>query len=82
MDDEVKALLREIRDETIKTNQRLDELRNATLTGAEKQPASQGLFDNEQVQLRKKVPKNEIWWLVFVAVVLAVLYIGNELAFS
>ncbi len=79
MDEEVKNLLREIRDESIKTNQRLDELKNRSLRETEKERAHSNKFSEDLIQSQKILPKNELWWLFIMAVVLVALYVVNEL---
>jgi len=79
MDEEVKDLLREIRDESIKTNQRLDELNNWALKDTEKERAHSNKFSEDQIQSQTIFPKSELWWLLIIAVILVALYVGNEL---
>lgn len=79
MDEEVKELLREIRDESIKTNQRLGELNNWALKESEKERAHPNKSGEGLIHSRQVVPKKELWWLLIMAVILVALYVGNEL---
>jgi len=79
MDEEVKGLLREIRDESIKTNQRLDELNIWALKESEKERVHPNKFNEDLIPSHKTIPKNELWWLLIMAVTLVTLYVGNEL---
>ena len=79
MDEEVKDLLREIRDESIETNKRLDELKNWALKDIEKERAHSNIFSEDLTQSQKILPKSELWWLLIMAVILVALYVGNEL---
>ena len=79
MDEEVKDLLREIRDEAIKTNQRLDELNDRALMDTQKGRSHWEKLNEDRVRSQKTFPKSELRWLLVMAVVLVAVYIGNKL---
>ncbi len=78
MDEEAKSLLKEIRDETRKTNKRIDELKSWALSEIEKERASSETYNQATGEFQKILPKRDIWGLLIIGVVFAAFYFSRE----
>ncbi|WP_298451716.1 hypothetical protein [uncultured Marinobacter sp.] len=78
MDNETKALLREIRDETQKTNEQIAELKKWALSEIEKERKQSELNDSAVYESQRILPKRDLWGLLMFGIVLGVIYLVNK----
>ena len=78
MDEETKSLLREIRDETKKTNEKIDELKSWALSEIEEEKSQSEKYNEAVYESQKIPPKRDIWGILIIGAILAAFYFGSE----
>ena len=78
MDDETKDLLREIRDEVWKTNERIDEVKAWAQAEVEKEKKESERYSEAFYDSQKVLPKKDLWGLAIIAVMIGGYFIFSE----
>ena len=78
MDNEVKALLREIREESRKTNEQIAELKRWAIEEMEKERTQSELYEGAVYESQRILPKRDLWGLLILGFTFGAIYLANK----
>lgn len=78
MDNEVKALLREIRDESRKTNEQIAELKRWAIEEMEKERTQSELYKGAVYESQRILPKRDLWGLLILGLTFGAIYLASK----